>query len=296
MDNSNTNRLVIGLSVLMLLLLAGLLFFWNSKRQLEKEANALIEQKNQQIQETRNQLNIFKGRNAQLDSLLEIQEEELLAKGDEIDSLIKSGKVTMSRLALARKENKRLEGLLQTYVLQIDSLSETNRRLLAEKLALQEGFDAEKMKTSQLMDENSRLYESVSKGKILKVENFEVGGIRYRNNGKEMEATRASKVERIKACFTLLENRMADSGAKDVLLRIISPSGTTLYLEEQGSGKFIANGIETLYSSRKTVNYQNRNLPTCVNFEQSANYQVGSYVAEVYVDGELIGKSNFYLK
>ncbi len=50
-------------------------------------------------------------------------------------------------------------------------------------------------------------------------------------------------------------NRMADKGAKDIFLRIIAPTGTTLYLEAAGSGKFKANGMETLYTKRKTVNY-----------------------------------------
>lgn len=295
MDSSNTNRLVMGLSLLMILLIGGLIYFWNSKNELKEKHELLILEKERQIDKARQQISIFKGKNASLDSLLEVQSRMLDRRSNSIDSLIRRGNYTSSSLAKARRETRRLEGLASAYLVQIDSLMEANKQLVAEKQMLSASFEEEKLKSSKLMDENSNLFSKVEKGKILKAVDIGSKGVRFRNNGKEVDATRADKVEQISTCFTLDENRMADRGAKDIFLRIVAPTGTTLYLESAGSGKFKANGMETLYTKRKTINYSNSAMKTCIDFKVPA-YPSGNYTTEVYADGELIGSSTFFLK
>ena len=296
MESNNSNRLVVGLALLMLILIGGLIWLWNSKNQLKEEAEQLIAQKNIQIQQASKQLDIFEGKTLQLDSLILVQRGELAGQSRMIDSLIKSGKITQGSLYRARRESRKLEDLSSVYLRQIDSLIEATKVLVAEKQAISESFEAEKVRSSKLMDENTRLYTTVEKGKILKAESIVLAGVRYRNNGKELESNRSSKVEKIKACIKLLENRMAEKGAKDILLRLISPNGSTLYFEEAGSGKFMIQGVETLYTKRKTVNYQNNEMETCILYEQGSPYVSGTYTAEIYADAELIGTGTFSLK
>ena len=45
---------------------------------------------------------------------------------------------------------------------------------------------------------------------------------------KDKEVEKAKKVEKIKVCFTLSENPIAKSGAKEIFLRIESPEGKVL--------------------------------------------------------------------
>ena len=62
MDSNNSNRLVVGLALLMLILIGGLIWLWYSKNQLKEEAEQLIAQKNIQIQQANKQLEIFEGK------------------------------------------------------------------------------------------------------------------------------------------------------------------------------------------------------------------------------------------
>lgn len=297
MQNQQIARnLVIGLSILLILLIGGLFYIWNQKKSLEDEANRIIKEKNEQIMAAKQQLQIFKGKNAQLDSLIEVQYAQLDSRSNSIDSLIRRGRISQSRLYRVQKENKRLGNLTTQYLGQIDSLIEANERLKAENLNLQQEVSSERKRTTSLMDENAQLFNTVEKGKILKADKVNLTGVRFRSNGKEIVASRAEKVEQIKVCFKILSNKMTEQGNKDIMIRIIGPGGSTLYLEEAGSGKFLAEGIETLYTKKKSIKYQNQDIDACIYFKNSIAYQAGTYEAKIYSDGYLIGEGYFSLR
>ena len=97
-NQGNNKNLLIVLSIALALLIASLLYVWNDKRQMQKQASELIAHKDAIIDQTRKDLEVFRGRNLQLDSLVLSQEDALESKSRIIDSLYRIGRLTGSQL------------------------------------------------------------------------------------------------------------------------------------------------------------------------------------------------------
>src|SRR5690606_35293254 len=84
-----------------------------------------------------------------------------------------------------------------------------------------------------------------------------------RNNGKQVDTERSSKVEMIKCCFTLGENRITPPGNKTLYMRVIGPDGAVLPASDQAN-RFFYDGIEGEFSVKRSVNYQNEPVEVCM--------------------------------
>ncbi len=294
---SNSKRLILILVIIALIILNGVfIYVWNTNRQLKEESQRLLLQKEIEYQKAVGELNLFKGKNAQLDSLVEAANMELASKSASLDSLIQTNKVTAQQLERFKRENGKLNYYKQLYLEKIDSLIKANENLQVENQELRTVIKQEQRRSDELVDENVKLSNKVALGAILKVQNLTVEGIRLRSGGKEVLTAKAKSTEKLKACFTIGENRVANRGNKAIYLRVIGPEGVTLWIEDAGSGKFMAEGQETLYTASATIDYQQESLPVCIYWTKGTPFLEGVYKAEVYADGLLIGESTFTLR
>jgi hypothetical protein len=293
----NSKRLALIIVIILLILLNGVfIYVWNTNRVLKEESQRLLLQKEVEFQKAVGELNLFKGKNAQLDSLVEAANQELASKSASLDSLLQINKLSAQQIERFKRENGKLNYYKKIYLEKIDSLIKANEYLQVENQSLKAVIKSEQRKTEQLTDQNVMLTNKVALGAVLKVSNLAVEGIRMRSGGKEVSTTRARNVEKIKACFTLGENRVANRGNKNIYLRVISPEGSSLWIEDAGSGKFMAEGQETLYTAKATVDYQQEELPICIYWTKGTPFTEGTYKAEVYADGILIGETSFELR
>lgn len=296
-QNSKSKRLALIVVIILLILLNGVfIYVWNTNRVLKEESQKLLLQKEVEYQKAVGELNLFKGKNAQLDSLVEAANIELAAKSSQLDSLLQINKLSAQQIERFKRENGKLNYYKKLYLEKIDSLIKANENLQVENKSLKAEIKTEQRRNEQLMDQNVNLTNKVALGAVLKVSGFIVEGIRMRSGGKEAPTTKARSVEKIKACFTLGENKVANRGNKNVYLRVITPEGSSLWIEDAGSGKFMAQGQETLYTAMATVDYQQEDLPLCIYWTKGTPFAEGTYKAEVYADGLLIGETSFTLR
>lgn len=296
-QNSKSKRLALIVVIILLILLNGVfIYVWNTNRVLKEESQKLLLQKEVEYQKAVGELNLFKGKNAQLDSLVEAANIELAAKSSQLDSLLQINKLSAQQIERFKRENGKLNYYKKLYLEKIDSLIKANENLQVENKSLKAEIKTEQRRNEQLMDQNVNLTNKVALGAVLKVSGFSVEGIRMRSGGKEAPTTKARSVEKIKACFTLGENKVANRGNKNVYLRVITPEGSSLWIEDAGSGKFMAQGQETLYTAMATVDYQQEDLPLCIYWTKGTPFAEGTYKAEVYADGLLIGETSFTLR
>lgn len=296
-QNSKSKRLALIVVIILLILLNGVfIYVWNTNRVLKEESQKLLLQKEVEYQKAVGELNLFKGKNAQLDSLVEAANAELAAKSIQLDSLLQVNKLSAQQIERFKRENGKLNYYKKLYLEKIDSLIKANETLQVENKSLKAEIKSEQRRNEQLMDQNVNLTNKVALGAVLKVSNFSVEGIRMRSGGKEASTTKARSVEKIKACFTLGENKVANRGNKNVYLRVITPEGSSLWIEDAGSGKFMAQGQETLYTAMATIDYQQEDLPLCIYWTKGTPFAEGTYKAEVYADGMLIGETTFTLR
>jgi len=143
--------------------------------------------------------------------------------------------------------------------------------------------------------QNKDLQKKVALGAVLQASNITVSAIRIRNSGSQSETTRASKTNMVKACFSLLENKLSKAGDKDIYIRVIDQNNKTL-LSENPIKIINSNGENISLSSKRTVNYQNENMDICIYHEIIGKVEAGDFKVEIYNDGFLIGGSSFALR
>ena len=302
-DSNNSNSKRAGLiTALIIALLAAIGlggYFWKGNKDMsdmQLEAKRLIEEKNQQITQMQADLSIFKGRNTQLDSLIVASSYQLELKSKSLDSMIRVGKISRQELSKFKSENARLGDFKKRYLAQIDSLIRANESLKLENTGLKTEVADARNKNEKITQENVDMFNRLSTAAILKATTVVSQGVRFRSSGKELDSKRSRNVEKIKTCFTLQENRVSQKGYRDVIVRIIDPSGVTLYVEEEGSGRFLVEGSQALYTKKASIDYQGTDTPVCIYFAKGSDYAEGNYKIEVYSDGYKIGEGALELK
>jgi hypothetical protein len=294
-ETSNSKKGAIILVVLLLLLCGTLFYIWNNNRSLKEESQKALLEKEVQVQQAMNEIGMFKGQNAQLDSMVAVAQQELSSKSAALDSLLIVSRLSEKQLKKFKEENKQLLRFKDIYLRKIDSLIQANQALLAENSGLKEELSGERATTGQLRDENANLNSKVALGSILKVRDFKMTGVRQ--SGKnEKTISKAKRVEKLKICLTLLENALAKSGARMVYIRIMDANGVPMFEDGTGSGSTTLNGKEFKYTAMAPVDYTQSDTPLCVYWKKSGTWAVGNYKAEVYCDGQLLGTSELSLK
>jgi predicted nucleic acid-binding Zn-ribbon protein len=229
--------------------------------------------------------------NKQLQSELDAKKEQL----EDLGIQLQKYKGNSAVIAKLRKEIDSLKGSLQKYVATIDSLNVVNKALNEENTAVKTDLATEKGKTEQLSAEKKQLIDIGSKHKIYEL--F-ADAIKQKGKDKEISTTKAKRVDKIRACFILGENKIAKAGELNIFLKITAPDGQVLVTSKDESNMFTAAGEKQYYSAKKSITYNNKSVDMCLYFtkKESDKLKDGTYKVDVYIDGEIVGSSNFDLK
>jgi hypothetical protein len=117
-----------------------------------------------------------------------------------------------------------------------------------------------------------------------------------KKNNTHKETRKADKAEKIRVCFTLDKNEVAEAGKKMIYLRIETPQGTVLAERNDKAHMFDFEGTQGLYSVKKEVNYENQLLDLCMYWDVTNVLSSGTYVAKAYCAGLEIGSTTIVLK
>jgi DNA repair ATPase RecN len=248
------------------------------------------------LKQTALELDQFKGRNAQLDQFLGEKNDSLQQYAKRIQTLLKAGRVTKEELEKAKDELDLLRYYKRKYLGQIDSLSTVIVGLNKENETLKTDIGKQKRKYEDLSMDNARLSNKVAIGAKLITQGMQVIGVKLRSNGKEKETQKASQTEQIKVSFTIAENFVSDKGSKEIYLKIIGPDGATVYNQSAGSGTFMFQNEESLYSTKKTIEFNQVAQQVSLYWNTGNPLLKGKYRAEIYCEGFKIGQSDFELK
>lgn len=251
-----------------------------------------------QLDSARTELSDYKGRTDKMDNVIQQKESDLMEKAQKIEHLLKDNKITYNKYIEAKDEIDKWKYYAQKYLKQVDDLSAENKKLSAENEDLNKEVKKNKKDIDQLTDANITLNNKVSLGEEIKANNIQITGVRIRGNGKEHETNRASQIEKIKICFDIPENHIADNGNKNIYIKVTDPESQPVVIESLGSGKFELEGKESSYTSKEQVFYDNMPKNYCIywGFAKDAHLKVGTYTIELYTDGYKMGEKNFSVK
>lgn len=300
-ETKGKNKQTIFYVIIVLLLLGNGVLVWQLLKTRSAVKTIIVQKdqttnKNQELQ-------------LELDSLLAEHERikseytDLSGKLDEKDSIILANadriRNLISRQAdyyKIKKDLNLLRDMTQGYVNQLDSLYTENKILKNENAKIKQDYKMEVEKTTVLTKEKDSLHEQVTTASKLKAYRVVATPIHIRAIGnKEKPVDKARRVDNIKVCFTLSENKLVKAGNKNVYVRIVSPPDSHVLTKSQ-SNVFNYNGESIQYTIKKQVNYQQKAQNLCMYWYQNEDFAEGNYKVEVFIDGYRIGTTGFSLR
>lgn len=248
------------------------------------------------LQATQMQLESYRGENDSLNNIIDERNRELSQRAAEINELLRSKKISKKELNRALEQLDKFKYYAQKYQKEVEKLNAEIAELKTENTKIRKE-NKELEKKSEGFELKSIEYQNkINLAKKLSAINVTGQGIKIRSNGHESIVTKASRAEQIKLTFSFADNPIADKGNKDIYVRIIDPEGNTLYMEETGSGKFLQDGQQTMYTAKKSVNFDNSGDQVSMYWKKGNDYTKGKYNVELFCEGFQIGKGSFELK
>lgn len=218
------------------------------------------------------------------------------AQVEELLRQVERNKIDKWEISRLKKETNSLREIMKGYLVTIDSLNTLNIALREEKAEVEQELGQEKQRAQSLTSQKQELEQTVKIGSRLRALDIMATAQRVKSNGVHRETNRAERAEKIKCCFTLDVNEIAKPGKRKIYLRVIDPSGEVVADSQETDNMFKFNGVEGLYTTFRTEDYQNEELDVCISYELKQSMIPGDYVVELYADELDIGKGSFYLK
>jgi peptidoglycan hydrolase CwlO-like protein len=283
------------------------------EKQLDK-ADELRKKLNEEYQAALADLDAKAQENEELREIVAQQKEKLKQMYKKIDRNISRGVKNESLLKQAQAQIASLKVKGEDYVATIDSLTAKNvdlqkySQVLEEEkdelseviVAKEEAIALKEEEVKQVEEEKSQLKTKVARGAVLSVRNIEIVPLKIRRNGKEKKTGYARRVEKFNVCFDVIKNELTEAGRNKFHLRILTPTGETIAVEQRGSGTTINqdnDGTEMRYTTVKSFEYDNGEPNLCMDWIQEEKLgNKGEYIFEIYNKGYLAGKKTVKLK
>lgn len=219
-----------------------------------------------------------------------LQNEQKLAriKISALKQSLQKGQVTQAELTAAQAELKKLRAFLTDYKDDFSRLEKENSFLKAERDSLVRSVTTVSAKANALEKKNSELNAKVKSGAALKAFNVALAAFKVKNNGKNVEVTKASGAKKLVTYFNIIPNELATKDYHKIYIRVFDPSGN-LIADEQNM--FEAEGQEMQYSDMITISYNNDATAYTIEWVNPRPFVKGTYSILLYTNGFNMGKA-----
>ena len=289
-SNNNRAKILIGLLVVLLVSLAGytytliqqnketVLFLEADKAEVKKELEALVVSYNEILQDNK------------------LKDKDLIAARDRVIVLLDSVKDYKANLSIITRYKAQVRGLKNERAQlfkRADSLLVVTQRLAIEK----DSTTAVLIKTIKVVDSvttaNTQLFNSLEKGALIGISNLDATAIIVRKGGKIKETKRASRADKIRVCYTIAPNTLAQAGDRVLYVQVINPDNNII-----GDKSNITFGQDLLtYSKSESVFYENQALDVCAIVGSTGQDVLkGLYTINIFDAQRQIGSTTLMLK
>ena len=289
-NNNNRAKILIGLLVVLLVSLAGytytliqqnketVLFLEADKAEVQKELEALVVSYNEILQDNK------------------LKDKDLIAARDRVIVLLDSVKDYKANLSIITRYKAQVRGLKNERAQlfkRADSLLVVTQRLAIEK----DSTTAVLIKTIKVVDSvttaNTQLFNSLEKGALIGISNLDATAIIVRKGGKIKETKRASRADKIRVCYTIAPNTLAQAGDRVLYVQVINPDNNII-----GDKSNITFGQDLLtYSKSESVFYENQALDVCAIVGSTGQDVLkGLYTINIFDAQRQIGSTTLMLK
>lgn len=309
-SSKNKHNLIYGVLIIALLATWAYIIYDKSKSVAKIEELQTqyvnVEGSRNQIQQLYNasliRLDSLVGINQQLDDSLRNQVGMMEKSSNEIDKLrmeiraiLADKNATTSELATAKRKIIELNANINNHIAEIEALKSKNQELLANR----EQIISEKQTAEKKLEKSQQqLQSAVDIGSTLHASQINVMPIHEKSDGEEKETTTAKRVDKLRISFVIDENRIANSGKKEIYVCLYGPDNKPITIQAYGSGLFgTREEGEKIFTSKVSIMYtKGKRSAVSVDWRQDRAFEAGDYKVEVYHNGFRIGEGVVRLK
>ncbi|HEA30307.1 MAG TPA: hypothetical protein ENH91_09980 [Leeuwenhoekiella sp.] len=225
-----------------------------------------------------------------------LKDTELNEARDRIQILIDSVETQEADITTLRKyrnEVFKLQKERDFLFTQNDSLKGMNKMLTMQVDSTRYELEVSQMKRDSLSNERDDLEEKVALGASLAANKLRGTGVIVRNSGKLKENDNNRRVDQIRACYTVPQNRIAEAGDKLLYVKVLDPKDMVL-----GENKTLQVNDSTsiTYSAVSKFYYENTALDICENIPPNEEgFAEGTYKIYIYDGANVIAETSMVL-
>lgn len=225
------------------------------------------------------------------DSVISNRDRDIRAKRDEIRRLLSKDKASAEEIAQAKSLIRSLNSDIDSYRSKIETLEGEKIVLTQEKNAITQERDEKQRSLDSAQIQIKEKEALLDIGSTLHASNFSILGISERN-GQEKETSTAKRVDKLRISFDLDENRITQTGVKNIYVCITGPDGAPIT-----SGQFDTREGQKFFTQKVDINYtQGQRQTVSFDWRKGNSFQTGDYHIEVYNNGFKIGEGIRTLK
>lgn len=230
--------------------------------------------------------------------------EENQALGLETDSLDLKIAELNETIQKVRNSNaseiKKWKNKLATLQSEYDQMKLVLERTVAENDTLKVKLDSMRVNDARMADSlanltavKTELAGQVAIASVLRAENIKITAVNAKGKEFDSDEYKVKQIDKLKVAFNLGDNKVAKKNNKDIFLRVIEPSGSTLF---EGDKTFIVSGRETFYTEKKSLTFDNTRQQVSFLYQKGSPFKEGVYTVEIFAEGSQIGNSTFTVK
>ena len=281
-------KIMYALIVVVLMLAGALAYVWKDKTSLVNELN--IEKA-----ELTSQMIALQNDYATLSSDYDTINSQLDSSREEVSQLIERIKKTeatnRSKMRQYEKELGTLRSILRNYIVQIDSLNTLNKKLTADAAAARREAAESRKQSEELSKTVENLTGRVAVGSVVKARGLKLEAF----NASDKVTDRSSRVVRLIASLSLVENDLARKGPVRVYIRVKDPEGILLTNSSQRTFS-VAGGDPMISTASREVDYVGKEIDLGIYVNDIPSYIKGVYTVEAYTEQTKLGEAELMLR
>lgn len=284
------------LSVVIIALIAAVIYFRNKSKEQEQVtvevAEMMVFEKQQVEREFQDLTTEFDGYTANIknDSLFKLLDNQKTKVTQLLEELRVTKATNARRIAELRKELATVRSVMIRYVNQIDSLNAENKVLKTENTEVKRKYTEASQTAEKLAKDKESLNEVVTRASKLDMTSFSMLTL----NNKNRKTTWFSQIANLQFNYSIAKNITAQTGQKTIYLRLTRPDDEVM--TKSSANLFQFENKKVLYSAKKDFEYTGDAVSDVIYWKVEEILQQGTYRAEFFVDGSMIGSYTFNIK
>ena len=289
---NNNTPLKIALAILLVLLIGASVMFYLKNNELNDTKTAL----KTEITGLKGELEEEKEKLDKQIELNVIQNDDLIAERDKLETTLmelENSQETIETLSKYKNSYFKLKKDITKLYASNEKLQLANTQLSRENDSIVGQLDNQLKLADSLSSQVSNANRLIKSASELSVVGLKGIAIKQKSSGKQIITTKAKRADKVKICFSLAENRIAEQGVRVLYVQVLDSKNNVLGKNYQieSEGKVLN------YSFGTEFNYTNKVLDICDYLHApKGGFEKGEYFMNIFSGTKLIANKTFSLE